>query len=41
MNRKTFLLIPVLEMPRGCGYWYGDYFINNNHDKSTRMDKTP
>ena len=41
MNQKTFLLTPECEMPRGCGYRFGGYALNNNHGKSTRVDKTP
>ncbi len=33
MNQKTFLLTPEFEMPRGCGYQFGGYLLNNNHDK--------
>ena len=33
MNQKTFLLTPEYEMPRGCGYRFGGYALNNNHDK--------
>jgi hypothetical protein len=32
MISKTFLLTLVLETPRGCGYLYGGYIINNNHE---------
>jgi len=39
MNQKTFLLTPEYETPRGCGYRFGGYALNNNHDKQKRICK--
>ncbi len=39
MNQKTFLLTPEYKMPRGCGYWFGGYALNNNHDKQKTICK--
>jgi hypothetical protein len=41
MIRKNFVLTLVFETPRGCGYRYGGYMLNNNHDKPKRLDKSP
>ena len=44
MNQKNFLQTPEHLMPRGCGYWFGGYIINNNHEfirlkqKMVRLD---
>lgn len=39
MNQKTFLLTLVLKTPRGCGYLYGGYVLNNNHDNQKTICK--
>jgi hypothetical protein len=32
MIRKNFVLTLVFETPRGCGYRYGGYMLNNSHE---------
>jgi hypothetical protein len=34
MISKKFLLTLVFKTPRGCGYWYGGYILNNSHVKT-------
>jgi hypothetical protein len=37
MKQRIFILTLVLKTPRGCGYSYGGYFFNNNHNERLRF----